>query len=118
LIVILKLLFIAFSAEALTEIAVKDKITAPFREYLQKKSKILNGVLSCGRCFSFWATCLISSIVFFTPFYWIFFPIIAHRAANFTHDMSDFVSSRHRQFNYMVLREIEESRIREKLMRG
>jgi hypothetical protein len=92
------LLISIVAVESITEVVVKSYIMSNLRNYLMNRFKFLQYLLTCGYCFSFWATFLILILLVITGstpkimnnmlnIFFIFF--IIQRGSNIMHGMVD-----------------------------
>lgn len=96
---ILLLLCAAVCTEAVVEIVVKSNIFEPVRKFLEKRNSFLFQLVSCGHCFSMWASLLVVSVFFIGANISIegvsnilLFPvgvILVHRVSNYLHMFID-----------------------------
>jgi hypothetical protein len=100
---LLFLILLVILTEALTQLVVKASIFENLRNFLSLKSKFLTELLSCGYCFSFWASLFFNLIFFlsdmpllkfdFGILSWLlnllFSVILVQRLSNYLHGVSD-----------------------------
>jgi len=106
MIAFLSLIFVLIvCVEAVTEIVVKSKIFYPIRDFFFRKKncilKYISGLLSCGHCFSLWASAVIVGCILLTrpnffpagksPIVFILAVLFIHRVSNYLHFCVDRV---------------------------
>lgn len=102
------ILLCAVVTENITEVIVKSKISFPLRSYVDKKSEnnkyfnLLNELLVCGYCTSFWVSLFLTSMVFYfveftivnKVFDFLVFVLVIHRFSNILHFFIDFLDNK------------------------
>lgn len=108
---ILLVIVLAVCVEAITELVVKSKIFLPLRNLFEERTNkvavFFGGLLSCGHCFSVWASAAAcSAVVLFNPDFFCgenkivstaLLILLVHRLANYLHFCVDRVDKFYRK---------------------
>lgn len=92
----IELILAIICTEATTELVVHSQIFEPFRNFMYRLGEFQHKLVSCGYCFSIWASFLFAILLapYSEPTYWIpinifIWMLVIHRASNFLNDFAD-----------------------------
>lgn len=107
------LFILVLLVEATTQLAVKASVFYKIRKFIESKSEFFGELVTCGYCFSVWASLFWNLVFLVTSNYiylveskllsFLIFVILTHRLSNYLHGVSDrfFDTSKDIRFNHI-----------------